>query len=266
MILQILIVICTIIDIILCIKICYVIKNLYELKYKLIKYNTIIIWNRPDRKYIYKLVVLLLEYICYNLIFDINSNDDIIKKLKNHNTYNILLNTSGGDISSNDILINYICASKIKLNIFVIKKAQSAGTLLALAACKLYIDKDAYLSPTDPQITFEDNIYSIASFMKLCENKDINYITDKYLLNYYECKKLYDENLSLIKKLLENKFIKGLSDNLKNKFIHELTSGDYSHHKPLSGMYINKFLNINLTFPSYILDIYKLFEDFEYYI
>ena len=98
-----------------------------------------------NRNNIYKITCMLFEYICNNFIFDINDEKNIIKKLKDKKEYNIILNTCGGNIVSNDILINFIITSKIKLNIYINKKAQSAGTVLAFSATKLYIDKKVYI-------------------------------------------------------------------------------------------------------------------------
>ena len=242
------------------------IEKMYIFKNKLINNNSIIIFNKPDRNHIFKLTLLIFEHICYDNIFDIDSHDDIIKKIKNNKINNIILDTTGGSILSNDILINFILTSKIKLNIYVPRKAQSAGTLLALSANILYVDKDAYLSPTDPQITFENETYSIKSFIELCDTKDINYITDKYLLCYYENKKLYDENITLFTKLLENKFKKNIKDKEKTSFILELTSGTWSHHKPISGTNLSKFLNVNICLPQNILNIYNIFDDIKNFI
>jgi hypothetical protein len=95
------------------------------------------------------------------------------------------------------------------------------------------------------------------------KNKDTNYITDKYLLCYYENKKLYDENITLITKLLEKKFKKNIKDKDKTSFIFELTSGIYSHHKPISGIYLSKYLNVNICLPQNIIDIYTIYDNIE---
>ena len=258
--------VCICVYLYICIYVYKSIKKIFILRNRLLHNNSIIIFNKPDRNHIFKLTLIIFEYICHDNIFDIDSHDDIIKKIKNKKIKNIILDTTGGSILSNDILINFILTSQIKLNIYVPRKAQSAGTLLALSANNLYVDKDAYLSPTDPQITFENETYSIKSFMELCDNKDTNYITDKYLLCYYENKKLYDENITLIIKLLEKKFKKNIKDKEKTSFIFELTTGKYSHHKPISGTYLSKYLNLNICLPQNIIDIYTIYDNIKNFI
>jgi hypothetical protein len=103
-------------------------------------------------------------------------------------------------------------------------------------------------------------MYSLKSIINLCENKDNNYIADKILLTYYDSKKLHDENIITIRKILENKFKISLKKEDKNKFITKLTSGDISHHQSFNKSYINKYLNIQHDIPIYLYDINKLYE------
>jgi len=264
MILDILFYICFFVDIYFSIKLYLIINNMYLLKNKLNNNNTIIIYNKPNSTYINKISLLIIEYILNEYLFDINDYTNIIKKIKNKNNINIILDTYGGDVSSNDILVNFIQDSKININGYVFKKSQSAGTILALISNKLYIKSEAILSPTDPQISLDGETYSIKSIINMCEEKDKNYISDKYLINYYDNKKLHYENIELVDKLIQNKLRKNISKDKKSQLIYELTSGDYSHHRPLSGIYLQKYLNINLNFPKYIDDIYNLYEVISY--
>ena len=247
----------------------YILKCLSEIIYSIIKFkkllkkhNFILIFNKPERNHIYKTMLTLFEYICKDIIYDIDEHSKIIDymKINKNNKINILLDSNGGDIISSDTLLNFIITSKIKLNIYVLNKAQSAATLLALSAHNLYMDKFATLGPTDPQISVENIMYSLKSIINLCENKDNNYISDKILLTYYDSKKLHDENLIIIQKILENKFKLSLKKEDKNKFITKLTSGDISHHQFLNTSYINKYLNVHQDIPIYLYDINKLYE------
>lgn len=247
----------------------YILKFISQILYSIIKFkkslkkhNFILIFNKPERNHIYKTMLTLFEYICTDLIYDIDEHSKIIDymKINKNNKINILLDSTGGDVISNDTLLNFIITSKIKLNIYVLNTAKSAATLLALSAHNLYMDKFATLGPTDPQISYENIMYSVKSIINLCENKDNNYISDKILLTYYDSKKLHDENLITIRKILENKFKLSLKKEDKNKFITKLTSGDISHHQSFNTPYINKFLNIQYNIPIYLYDINKLYE------
>lgn len=270
MLIHILFYICILIDLLLLLKTILIFNKILELKNSLININCIIIYNRPHRVHIYKLFQILFEYFFDDIIFDINDNYNIINKLnfykKNFKSINIILDTNGGEIITNDILLNFISESKIKINCFVPQKSQSAGTLLALISDKLYISPGAILSPTDPQITIDNDTYSVKSIIDMCTQKDINTISDKYLLTYFENKKLHYENIEMMTKLLDKKYKKNLSKYDKSQLLYELTSGDYSHHRPLSGIYLNKYLDLYLDIPKNINKIYDMYKILYYYL
>jgi membrane-bound ClpP family serine protease len=198
-----------------------------------------------------------IEYI-YNFmnigIFDIDNNDVIISHLINNNIENIIIDTDGGSVIASDRLITYITASKLKLNTYVIRKAYSAGTVLALAGNKIYMDNDACLSPTDPQITLNDNTISAKDLIDLYKTKDINSIDDNYIVGHYNLKKMFKENVHLIKKLLKGKII---NETKKTKIINKLTDGTISHHMPFNCRYLKKYLDIETEIPEYIYIIYN---------
>ena len=175
----------------------------------------------------------------------------------------LILDTNGGSTISNDILLNYIIESKLELKTYVIRKASSAGTLLALASDKLYMNNDAYLTPTEPQITILDKTYSVKSIIELYNNKDNNLINDVNLLGYYEFKKSYDENIETVKKLLNTKFKFNISKKEKNKLIDDFTEGNISHHMPFGCRYLQKYLKIDNNIP---LIVYGIYDSYFYLI
>jgi hypothetical protein len=267
-------IICFIIDLFVLLKLTLILNNILRLKNSLKQNNCIIIYNKPIRNHIFKIGLILFEYFFDDLIFDINDNYKIIEKLKNKlsdkdcklNNINVILDTYGGEIMSNDILLNFILDSKIKITSYVIKKSQSAGTLLALISDKLYINSEAILSPTDPQITIDDETYSVKSIIDMCTQKNIDNISDKYLLSYFENKKLHYENIEMMTKLLDKKYRKNISKQKKSEILYEMTSGDYSHHRPLSGIYLNKYLEVYLNIPKSINQLYDIYKYLCYYL
>ncbi len=196
-------------------------------------------------------------------IFDIDDDDGIINYLINTNVENIILDTDGGSVVASDRLLSHITKSKIKLKIYVIRKAYSAGTVLALSADKLYMDKNACLSPTEPQITLENDTYSVKDFMDLYKYKDIDSIDDGSILTYHNLKKMFNENINLIKKLLKNKF-NDISEKRKIKVLNKFTDGTISHHMPFNCRYLKKYLNIETEIPKDIYVIYNLFYTLNY--
>jgi len=245
------------------ISLLFVVFELYKLKkldLNLKKYNLILICDCED--YSSKLY-RVIRFFNFN-IFDMNDDIIIINHLINNSSTDILLDTNGGYISSNDRLVNFILNSDLRIKIYVMRKAYSAGTILALSAEHLYMDKNACLGATDPQITILKDTISIKSLMNLCEEKDKNTISDIYLIQYYEYKRSHEENIKLITKLLNKKFNPKISKKDQLTLIDKFTSGNMSHHIPISYNYLIKYIKINNNMPIYIKNIYVMYYNIFY--
>jgi ATP-dependent protease ClpP protease subunit len=232
-----------------CLKYYYYLKRLNKL---LNNNNLFIVCDIPKK------LQKLYSYLTTN-IFDLDDSDGIINFLINNKNISLILDTDGGSIISNDIILNHIIESKLDLETYVIRKASSAGTLLALISDKLYMDENAYITPTDPQTSILNQNYSIKAIIELCDNKDKNLILDTNLLGYYELKKTYNENIKIMKKLLNNKFKNNISKKEKENILKQLTEGDISHHTPFNCRYLEKYLKINKDIPKIIYNIYDLY-------
>jgi len=241
----------------------FIIFKLYKLKYLdliLKKHNLIFICDLED--YSSKLNKFIRFF---NLdIFDMNDDVIIINHLILNPSTEILLDTNGGYISSNDRLVHFILNSNLKIKIYVIRKAYSAGTVLALSGESLYMDKNACLGPTDPQITILKDTISIKSLIKLYEEKDKNTISDLYLIQYYESKRSHEENINLIKKLLNKKFHSNISKKDQLMLVDKFTSGNISHHIPISYNELNEYIKINNNIPNHIKNIYNMYYNIFY--
>ena len=55
------------------------------------------------------------------------------------------------------------------------------------------------------------------------DNKDNSYISDKYLLTYFDSKKLYEENIETFNSIIKNKFKNSILQNEKDDFINKAT-------------------------------------------
>jgi hypothetical protein len=180
----------------------------------------------------------------------------IFEILNNNNLPKMILDSDGGSISSNDRLLYFILDNNLDLTSYVLRKSYSAATLIALASKNLYINENAILSPTDPQITILNDTFSVKSLMNLIEMKDINMISDSILLTYNNIKVTYEENISMTTRLLNKKFKYNTSKSDKKSLIDKFTIGNISHHIPISYKYLSEFLDINKNIPNIINDIY----------
>jgi len=234
------------------------IYNIIKLEFYLVKHDCFIICNISRGSY--KIIRSFTGHI-----FNIDDSRSIIEHMICNKNSRLILDTYGGDVASNDEILAHISQSENKLTTYVMRKALSAGTTIALASPCLYMDENAYLGPTDPQTTISGDDIPIRTIMKLYEAKKEN-MSDSYLLKYYELKPFYDENVILTTKLLNNKFKKDVSNANKMSLIHKFSSGDISHSTPITFKYLKEFIKINVLIPVEIYYIFKIYTNIRRYL
>jgi ClpP class serine protease len=261
-----LIIICQLIIITMLSMILYRLYPIYYLRYLIQSYQNnnqtrlIIICNLDGDLKFYHIYNHIFNLMLSQYIYNIN-DDNLITNINNNkkNKLSLIVDSYGGDIINNDILIDMI-NGQINTESYILDKAMSAATLIVLSTNKIYMYKHAVLGPTDPQITLSNNeIYSVKSLIDLCENKSKDSISDEYLINYYDNKKLYTENKITTKKLLNKHYKQNISDIKKNNILDKLTNGDISHHTTLHYNYLSKYIKINTNISTEIKQIYSYY-------
>jgi hypothetical protein len=84
--------------------------------------------------------------------------DDITRNLPKTKKITLVIYTNGGEIEAPWPLVNILRQNCNELEVIVMKKALSAGTLISLGADKIIMPKASFISPVDParQIQKED--------------------------------------------------------------------------------------------------------------
>jgi hypothetical protein len=200
-----------------------------------------------------------VEKVKYNIV-DINNEVEFMKvysKFELNQTLNIVLHCRGGDISSSDAIINILHLHNGIINIYIPMIAYSAASMIALCGDNIYMNNYALISPVDPQIDFgteeEENMCPVKSYIKIVRNKGIKNLDSNFLLKYYECKSLYEDNLRNMKKILLRKYSRSVVNNL----VKNLGYGIYPHEKQFNIDDLNDLgLKINIPVPKNIMNIY----------
>ena len=202
-------------------------------------------------------------------IIDIDDSESFIERIHDINQKNknrslsIILYTTGGLIFSSDMIVEILLSYSTKVNIYIPGFAYSAGSMIALCADKLYMNKFSVMGPVDPQMGYnvdehgnEDGASS-KCFMQLLDEKED--ISDDFYLKALESKSLHSDNIENLKKIIHIKKI-NLSKNRKKRFIDEFASGKHPHHKPFS---VNRLQNMGLPVETSIPpEINELFAKF----
>jgi hypothetical protein len=185
---------------------------------------------------------------------------DILRDIPEDKTLDIILNTTGGSATAAEIIINALCDHKGHIRFYIPHYAQSAGMLLALAGDDIYLGKNGFVSPFDPQLGYG---ISAASVKRFCDNRSsrhgcspdsTGWVGDLLYLIYGEAQASIDRINTLIDDVLDSR------DRGDDVAIvrEELASGKYNHCKPLFFSDLNSILNnVHSEVPE---NIFRLFE------
>lgn len=137
----------------------------------------------------------------------------LFSELDENKTIDLVIHTNGGDVSSAKVICDVLLNHKGPIRIYVPYRAYSGGTMLSLCGTELYLDKNAHLSPFDPQLygfPSESIIGALrgrelsecsepGSVLKdMCEkaNKLINSVFERIKDKHDDSKKIYDNLVS----------------------------------------------------------------------
>src|SRR3981189_1093157 len=112
---------------------------------------------------------------------DVNDSEDVLRAIQRTGTdvpLDIILHTPGGLVLAALQIARAIREHKAKVTVFVPHYAMSGGTLLALAANEIIMNKHSVLGPMDPQV----GQAPAASLIKVVEEKPIERIDDETLV------------------------------------------------------------------------------------
>jgi ClpP class serine protease len=160
---------------------------------------------------------------------DINDSEEVIRAI--HMTgpdtpLDIVLHTPGGLVLAAFQIAHAVRLHSAKVTVFVPHYAMSGGTLIALAADEIVMEKHAVLGPVDPQI----GDYPAASLVRLAEKKPIADIDDKSWLLADVGRMAIEQIRSAVRSLLEGKYAPEKAEELSLT----LTEGRWTHDYPIT--------------------------------
>lgn len=148
---------------------------------------------------------------------------DILRDIPENATVDIVLNTNGGSMQAAEVIINALHNHKGKIRVYIPHYAASAGTMLALIADDVYLGKNAYISPIDPQM----GPFSAASIVKFCDRTTPgSWLGDLTKLFRRDAEAAMTRVQELIFKA-----VYGRGDH--TEIFQELASGKYNHDRPI---------------------------------
>jgi ClpP class serine protease len=138
----------------------------------------------------------------------------------------LILHTPGGLVLAASQIAHALRSHKGKITVFVPHYAMSGGTLIALAADVIVMDRNAVLGPVDPQI----GDLPAASIVKVTKTKDAKDIDDQTLILADISEKAIRQVSSLVADLLEKRLPKAEAE----KFAGIVATGQFTHDFPIT--------------------------------
>ncbi|WP_334139297.1 SDH family Clp fold serine proteinase [Thermovirga lienii] len=186
---------------------------------------------------------------------NIEDSEEILRAIRmtsEDTPIDLIVHTPGGLLLAAEQIAAALNKHPAKVTVFVPHYAMSGGTLIALAADEIVMDKHAVLGPVDPQI----GQFPAASIIKAVEEKPISEVDDQTLILADISKKAMVQTKQFVKDLL----IDNISEEEAERIATVLTQGTWTHDYPISSEEAVKLgLFVNTDMPDEIREIMQLY-------
>ncbi|MCD6183766.1 MAG: ATP-dependent Clp protease proteolytic subunit, partial [Thermovirga sp.] len=164
----------------------------------------------------------------------------------------LIIHTPGGLLLAAEQIAAALNKHPAKVTVFVPHYAMSGGTLIALAADEIVMDKHAVLGPVDPQI----GQFPAASIIKAVEEKPVAEVDDQTLILADVSRKAMVQTKKFVKDLL----VDNISEEEAERIATILTKGTWTHDYPISSEEAAEIgLFVNTDMPDEIRDVMHLY-------
>ncbi len=164
-----------------------------------------------------------------------------------------IIHTPGGLALAATQIANALADHEAEVRVIVPHYAMSGGTLIALAADKIVMDKHAVLGPVDPQLGQEP----AASIVKIKELKEPKDIDDATLVKIDVSEKALKQMFDTVKSILLKK---GYDEETATRIAEELSQGKWTHDYPLTVEHLKELgLKVSTDVPEEVYALMDLY-------
>ena len=210
------------------------------LQYKSLKAARLKLIRHMEQKYNFRVITMIHRQerigifgIPVYRFIDIEDSEEILRAIRTtppNKPIALVLHTPGGLILAATQIALALKRHPAKKIVIVPHYAMSGGTLIALAADEIWMDRCAVLGPVDPQIATQQGIHLPApSILKVVKEKGKE-ASDQTLILADVAEKALKEVQEIIKKLLEGK----VPPEKAEEIAKTLTEGKWTHDYPLT--------------------------------
>jgi len=164
----------------------------------------------------------------------------------------LVLHTPGGLVLTAEQIARALYMHPAKTTVIIPHYAMSGGTLIALAADQIIMDKHAVIGPLDPQI----NGLPAASILQAVKDKGVQNVDDQTLILADISRKAIDQVKDTVKWFLR----KHMDEEKAEEVATLLCEGYYTHDNPIFAEEAKQLnLNIDTSMPKEIYDLLMLY-------
>jgi ClpP class serine protease len=164
----------------------------------------------------------------------------------------LVLHTPGGLILAAEQIARALVERKGKVTVFIPHYAMSGGTLIALAADEIVMDRNAVLGPVDPQI----GDLPAASILKVLELKQPQHISDETMMLADVAEKARHQVAGFLADLLGNR----LPQDKAEELAAILSDGRWTHDFPITVQRAQQLgLPVTTQMPSIVYQLMDLY-------
>jgi ClpP class serine protease len=190
--------------------------------------------------------------------------EQILRWIRQYQDYplELILHTPGGQLHASIQIARALRRHPKNTKVIIPHYSMSGGTIIALAANEIVMDKDAVIGPIDPQIgDFMRGTFPAPSWIYAAETKKEK-ADDTTLVMSDISRKALKLTRDVAKELLEGKIQPGSSGESRlDEVVDKLVSGEMIHSFPLSAAEAKAIgLPISTDFPQEVHEFMKLFK------
>ncbi len=186
---------------------------------------------------------------------NIEDSEEVLRAIKltsDDTPIDLIIHTPGGLLLAAEQIAYALNNHPAKVTVAVPHYAMSGGTLVALAADEILMDKHAVLGPVDPQI----GQYPAVSILKTVADKPIAEIDDQTLIYADIGKKAIEQTRKFVVDLLKD----NMEEEKAEEIARKLTEGRWTHDYPINPKEAREIgLPVNTDFDSNICNIISLY-------
>lgn len=138
----------------------------------------------------------------------------------------LILHTPGGLVLASEQIANALKKHKAKVSVIIPHYAMSGGSLIALSADEIIMDKNSVLGTVDPQL----GMYPAVSVLKTVKRKSFDEIDDSTLIMADVAEKAMSQIYKFVKSLL----LVNQDEKDAERIARTLSNGKYTHDYPIT--------------------------------